>query len=813
MALTKVSGPLLNSGNHNLGNYVINNITGAAATFTSLDCSNIDLSADDLKIVGIITNSVLTPERVVWVGTGNTLTESDNLTWDNTNVRLKNLGITSTKDLNVTGVSTLTELLVQGGSAAKPTFRHSAGWGALRVAGSAGGSGAGFIFANNYSGTIEEKWSIYLDGSTDDLRFTAGPPETTASERLRIASDGKVGILTTSPQVALHVFDGGSGLRLERKGTNIGYYNVAISHGTPVGANNYGSVYFTLSQTTGDYVWKSSSNERMRLLGDSGRLGIGLDAPAEALDVSGTIQTTTGLKVAGHPVVGYASYKIGAGDYVTRLGSTGTSTLRSTQIYAGGGHQATFDGANGRVGLGVTNPDLRLHVNGTNAVPATSGSSPAGHLCLRNKAGNSSHGMFMGVSNAAPWGSWIQAQDANALGTEYPLAINPNGGNVGINSMKPSTEFEVLGGGTVAKFRGTGGNGFIAIEDVDAATGLVFLGNDDAKFQVQTSGSSYSTKFEVNTVGGVVINGAVVDPDVSGGAFTGGVYIKANDAATVGSGAGIRFGGSSGSKESYGTISALHTSGNNGDMAFNMYEGGSDHPEKMRLTSAGRLLLGGTESTISNAKLQVFGTSNTNNIVITNTSASDSSGNRYSKIKFRGTQSGGEVSTLASIVAHHEGSSDDEAGSLLFKTNDGDDGDGPSENMRIYADGHITMFGSGPWSDPGVTDFRMFNGNFDLADDSSVSFTSAANTGALVCVGSFKRSGGSITYASALFFVTYGSTTVTKISDPRGIFSNSDSDGLVCVLKTTSTGGTFSVKNRIGVTNKISVNIIGLQGL
>ena len=150
------------------------------------------ISADDLKIVGIITNSVLTPERVVWVGTGNTLTESDNLTWDNTNVRLKNLGITRTKDLNVTGVSTLTELLVQGGSAAKPTFRHSAGWGALRVAGSAGGSGAGFIFANNYSGTIEEKWSIYLDGSTDDLRFTAGPPETTASERLRIAADGKL---------------------------------------------------------------------------------------------------------------------------------------------------------------------------------------------------------------------------------------------------------------------------------------------------------------------------------------------------------------------------------------------------------------------------------------------------------------------------------------------------------------------------------------------------------------------------------------------------------------------------------------------
>ena len=149
-------------------------------------------------------------------------------------------------------------------------------------------------------------------------------------------------------------------------------------------------------------------------------------------------------------------------------------------------------------------------------------------------------------------------------------------------------------------------------------------------------------------------------------------------------------------------------------------------------------------------------------------------------------------------------------GNISFRTSESNN---QHETMRMYKDGHITMFGSGPWSDPGVTDFRMFNGNFDIADDSSVSLTSAANTGALVCVGSFKRSGGSITYASALFFVTYGSTTVTKISDPRGIFSNSDSDGLVCVLKTTSTGGTFSVKNRIGVTNKISVNIIGLQGL
>ena len=66
-------------------------------------------------------------------------------------------------------------------------------------------------------------------------------------------------------------------VRLERKGTNIGYLQASISHGTPVGANNYGSVYFTLSQSTGDYVFKSSSTEIMRLEAE-GKLLIGIDA-------------------------------------------------------------------------------------------------------------------------------------------------------------------------------------------------------------------------------------------------------------------------------------------------------------------------------------------------------------------------------------------------------------------------------------------------------------------------------------------------------------------------------------------------------
>ena len=342
-------------------------------------------------------------------------------------------------------------------------------------------------------------------------------------------------------------------------------------------------------------------------------------------------------------------------------------------------------------------------------------------------------------------------------------------------------------------------------------------GNDVSDLVIATDNSGIAERVRINSSGGVVVNGVVVDPDVSGGAFTGGVYIKANNAATVGSGAGIRFGSASGGKESFGTISALHTSGNNGDMAFNMYAGGSTHPERMRLTSGGKLGIGhhvegqiGKELTIrpgNDGGIQFVrpgetsGSPNIHLELTTTTVGSAFPTAEAYTVKYR-------TMNCDQIFETYEGGGT--GGNISFRTSESNN---QHETVRMYKDGHVTAFGSGPWADPGTTDVRMFNGNMSVADDTSVTFTSAANTGALVCVGSFRRSGGSITYASGLFFVTYGSNSVTKISDPRGIFSNSDSDGLVCVLKSSSTSGTFTVKNRIGTTNLISVNIIGLQGL
>jgi len=75
------------------------------------------------------------------------------------------------------------------------------------------------------------------------------------------------------------------------------------------------------------------------------------------------INCASPYRIAGHPVLGYDNFTdISGGSYATRLGSTGTSTLRSTQIYGGGSHLATFDGVNSRLGLRTTTPAKDLHV-------------------------------------------------------------------------------------------------------------------------------------------------------------------------------------------------------------------------------------------------------------------------------------------------------------------------------------------------------------------------------------------------------------------------------------------------------------------
>ena len=76
-------------------------------------------------------------------------------------------------------------------------------------------------------------------------------------------------------------------------------------------------------------------------------------------------------------------------------------------------------------------------------------------------------------------------------------------------------------------------------------------------------------------------------------------------------------------------------------------------------------------------------------VIIVNDTHEDTDGGREGKVTFKGQQSGGEETTLAQIQASHDGTSDDEKGDLIFKTNDGSDGASPTERLRIDSAGSI----------------------------------------------------------------------------------------------------------------------------
>ena len=87
-------------------------------------------------------------------------------------------------------------------------------------------------------------------------------------------------------------------------------------------------------------------------------------------------------------------------------------------------------------------------------------------------------------------------------------------------------------------------------------------------------------------------------------------------------------------------------------------------------------------------------TDSTPELILLNNTHEDTDGGREGKITFKGEQSGGEVTVLGQIQSSHDGTSDDQKGDLIFKTNDGSDGSSPTEAMRIDSLSRVSI-GSG----------------------------------------------------------------------------------------------------------------------
>ncbi len=138
--------------------------------------------------------------------------------------------------------------------------------------------------------------------------------------------------------------------------------------------------------------------------------------------------------------------------------STTSLTVSSGAYLATGG---------GEVGVGITAPVAKLHAkSGANAAPGTSGTSGSGIAARFSGADNA---VIDFGTNSGTY-TWIQSRDLSSYATNYPLAINPNGGSVGIASTTP---FGVL------SVENTGSGVSFAVNDV---------ANDPTPFVIDASG-------------------------------------------------------------------------------------------------------------------------------------------------------------------------------------------------------------------------------------------------------------------------------------------------------------------------------------
>jgi len=279
--------------------------------------------------------------------------------------------------------------------------------------------------------------SKYLQLSGDNVRLTMGEDDSTDYYQTFDGTDaqfytsgdfvfsgGNVGIGTTSPDTKLHVMASDASLS-SHADTIMAFERNDHSQMEFLNPNNKTASIFFSDETTGqgriEYshlsdvfrFWTYGSNKvtinylgHLALINDSQKLQFGA-----AQDAS-IYYDGTNLVID--------SQEVGTGDLI-------------------------INNNGGNVGISNYSPAVKLDVETPGyGVPATSGTTQTyGGIRVSPPPANGNVVMDMGTSGSQ--GAWIQVSLRTNLANQYPLQLNPNGGNVGIGVADPDAKLEVSG--------------------------------------------------------------------------------------------------------------------------------------------------------------------------------------------------------------------------------------------------------------------------------------------------------------------------------------------------------------------------------
>jgi hypothetical protein len=236
--------------------------------------------------------------------------------------------------------------------------------------------------------------------------------------------------------------DGEAGITLMYNGSNTTRSNIA-------------------TQTNGDLAIDTANAERMRIT-SSGNVGIGTQNPYgvthwQKASTVNLVATNSGADgQADATVMSLIGQARGYSNNLAKLASIDFKTDPTTWYYgAMTFNVANLDGTDtsrtpleamrinrlGQVGIGTTSPSLPLTIVGDDGDPASSGATAVGALQIQQ--GTNDVVLEAGVKANSNRYAWLQSTN-KVSHTAYNMALNPNGGNVGIGRTSPQSRLDVL---------------------------------------------------------------------------------------------------------------------------------------------------------------------------------------------------------------------------------------------------------------------------------------------------------------------------------------------------------------------------------
>ena len=303
----------------------------------------------------------------------------------------------------------------------------------------------GVITATSFTGDLTGDVTGNLTGNvTGNINNSTLLLQTGGTERLRITSDGKIGIGNNNPARILDV----NGTARFSNGASIEWGGTSASI---AGESSSNTLFF-----------RTASAERLRIT-STGNVGIGTDNPGRELDVyKGTGNDCTivaRVKSAGawfeansETSSGYYGLKLRNGNTEKWfLGSYGSNNLQLKTATANASSLLEIT-SDGKVGISETAPQALLHLNDGANSAIMFGNTTHGYKIRSNVTSSNDYGLLIEDEDGVDLYRAVSSTGSSNADThtfftagEERLRIDSNG-DVGINATNPTQKLHVGGG-------------------------------------------------------------------------------------------------------------------------------------------------------------------------------------------------------------------------------------------------------------------------------------------------------------------------------------------------------------------------------